>query len=80
MDKIKEKGRLEKKQALSAGTNYCIEREGKGGETQPFSQLPCRLNEMSSASSTKWSQFSPASNEVGSQLAGALAGPRRCVS
>lgn len=75
MDKITEKGRLEKKQTVSAGTNECTEREGEGGETQPFSQFPCRLNKMSSAPSTKWSQFAPASNRAGSQLAGALAGP-----
>lgn len=65
----------EKKQAVSAGTNECIEGEGEGGETLPFSQLLCRLNKMSSALSTEWSQFAPASNS-----AGALAGPLGCVS
>lgn len=64
-----------KKKTVSAGTNECIEREGEGGETQCFSQLPCRLNTMSSAPRTKWSQFAPASNGAGSQLAEALAGP-----
>ena len=75
MDKIMGKGRLEKKQAVSAGTNECIEREGEGGETQCFSQLPCRLGAMSSAPATKWSQFAPASNGVCSHLAGVLEGP-----
>lgn len=73
MDKIREEGRLEKKQAVFARTDECIEREGEGGETQPFSQLPCRLNKMSSAPSSKWSQFAPASNKAASQLAEALA-------